>query len=332
MPTLPRPLARPIRGTSARYATAFAIFGLALGMRQLIDRDLPPGFPYITFFPAVIGTTFLAGRGPGIVCAVLGGLAAWYWYIPPHTGFVVNHQIVTALVFYVFVVGIDIALIDGLQARQERLLENRQKLEALASHQTLLFKELQHRVANNLASVASMLRLQRRRIETEPHLAVELIDRADQRIELMGRIHRQLYDPDAIDVPVPAHLARVVEHVRNLSGRDGISVSVTVEPVRIEIGRLMTLSLLITELVSNSYKHAFPDDAPGQIIVMLQRRDDTELVLTVADNGRGMAPLDPSDRRGLGTPIVRGLAIQLGGALEISGDDGVRAVLRFPEG
>ncbi|MEL0253398.1 MAG: histidine kinase dimerization/phosphoacceptor domain -containing protein, partial [Novosphingobium sp.] len=81
----------------------------------------------------------------------------------------------TALAFFTGVVVVDILLIDGLQQRQQRLVESQQQLAAMAEQQTLLFQELQHRVANNLASVSSMLRIQRRQIERSPELAITVM-------------------------------------------------------------------------------------------------------------------------------------------------------------
>jgi len=329
MPTLPRPLARPVRGTVARYTVAIAAFLLGLGLREAFNFALPPGLPFLTFFPAIIFATFLAGRGPGILCAALSLLAAWYWFIPPFGQFKIDGQIFTALLFFGLVSAVDIALIDGLQARQERLQENRRRLQEMADHQTLLFKELQHRVANNLASVSSMLRLQRREIERDPSCALDVIDRADQRIELMGRIHRQLYDPAAMSIPVSEHLARVVDQARQVSGRGDIAVRCEADDVHIEISRLMTLSLLVTELVSNSLKHAFAAGQTGEVLVTLRRADDGELRLVVADNGNGMAPPQVGDRKRLGTAIIAGLTTQLGGTSETASDAGVRTEIGF---
>lgn len=320
-----------VRGTISRYALAVALFGVALLLRYAFDPALPPGFPFLTFFPAVIGATFFAGRGPGIVCAVLSGLAAWYWYIPPATGFQFTPQIFTALLFFACVVGIDIALIDGLRCRQAKLIESQQKLEAMATHQGLLFKELQHRVANNLASVASMLRLQRRQIARNPASALDVIDRADARIELMGRVHRQLYDPAAMEIPAADHIARIVEQTREVSGGAAITVRTSVDPVRLEMNRLMTLSLLLSELLTNCFKHAFDVDRPGEVVVRLERTAPGQLCLTVADNGKGCADFNGISNGGLGTAISAGLAAQLGGKIVTDGSNGVRCEVRFPE-
>jgi len=343
----PRPSPWSVRGLQslgslARYAIGTGLFGLALLLRWLANDLFPPGFPFLTFFPAVIIATFLAGRGPGIVCGVLSGIAAWYFFVPPAYSLAVNTQVITAMLFYSGVVAVDIVLIDGLTRRQRQLEENEARLAEMAAHQSLLFKELQHRVANNLASIASMLRLQRRQIERDPALALPLIDRADQRIEMMGRVHRQLYDPAAQARPLPEILAHAVDLAREMANVDGIDVRLAVDDVRLEVGRLLSLVLLITELLANSFKHAFADGEQGLIDVQLERVAGDALCLTVSDNGRGLPAADgPSGtpapsrtRRGLGTAIIAGLVQQLGGSHRVrSGGDegsGVTTVVLFP--
>ncbi|MBB3358595.1 MULTISPECIES: sensor histidine kinase [unclassified Novosphingobium] len=350
MTSAPRPPLWSIRGLQAcrpatRYTVGVLLFVLALSLRWVADDLFPPGFPFLTFFPAVIIATFIAGRGPGMVCAILSGLAAWYFFVPPEFSFAINTQVATAMLFYTGVVAVDIVLIDGLTRRQRQLEESEARLAEMAANQALLFKELQHRVANNLASVASMLRLQRRQIERNPALALPLIDRADQRIEMMGRVHRQLYDPAVQTKPISEILASAVNLAREMADADAVDVDVVTEDVRLEVGRLLPLVLLLTELLANSFKHAFAPGQPGRIDVRLERVDDARLCLTVADNGRGMPAADPADhipggvrtRRGLGTAIIAGLVAQLGGSHRVrSGTDGaanpgVTTVVLFPE-
>lgn len=103
------------------YVSAVSATVAALLVRYAIDRALPPGFPYLTFFPAVILTTFFCGIRPGILCATLSGIAAWYFFIPPYNAFVLNGTIAIALGLYAFVVGVDILLIHGLQRTAARL-------------------------------------------------------------------------------------------------------------------------------------------------------------------------------------------------------------------
>lgn len=336
MTWLQRAFLQPIRGTLPRYGTAILFAGLGAGARFLVDAMLPSGFPFLTFFPVVILCTFLAGRGPGVVCAMLSGLAAWFWFIPPLGSFDTNGRVLTALLFYAVVVAVDIALIDGLLQRQQKLVESQRKLGEMAEHQTLLFKELQHRVANNLASIASMLRLQRRRIERDPSSALAVVDSANARIELMGRVHRQLYDPAARDLSLPDQFRHVIQQAQDVAGASHVQVTVDAIDARISVDRMMTLMLLVTEVLTNSIKHAFAPGQPGEVRLALERTALQTLRLTIADNGCGMAEAPAPETGtgrplGLGTTIIKGFAAQLNGTLQVDGRHGVTTVVEFPE-
>lgn len=332
-----RPL--PQSNVATRYGVALALFALSLAIRLAADGAFPPGFPFLTFFPAVIAATFLCGRGPGFVAAALGGWAAWHWFIgPPDYAF--NARVAVALGFYGFVVIVDVLLIDALMRRQRLLTHNEAELGAMAAQQTLLFTELQHRVANNLANVAAMLRMERRAIERDPAGALAAIDRATVRIELMGRVHRQLHDPDARRLGLGEQVARAAQAVREVAGADGVALDVAVdEAVRLDPARRLPLVLLITELVTNSCKHAFaPDQADPRVRIALGPAPGPagRMRLTVADNGRGLDPNAPPTRpagtRGIGAAIIAGFVAQLDGTMAIEGTSGVTTAVDFPQG
>lgn len=107
------------------YAIAGFAFSLALIIRFWMGDVLPPGFPFLTFFPAVILTAFIAGLGPGVACAIVGGFAAWYWLLPPYSSFGIDQPALLALGYYAFIVTIDIALIHFLVRSMAGLSEER---------------------------------------------------------------------------------------------------------------------------------------------------------------------------------------------------------------
>jgi two-component sensor histidine kinase len=334
MTYFPRTFFRPLRGKPSGYVLSLGMVIVATLLRQFSNHLLPPGFPFLTFFPAVIITTFIAGRGPGVLCGVLSLLSSWYFFIPPLHSLSLSVPVATALIFFTAVVAVDILLIDGLQQRQEKLVESQQQLSAMADQQTLLFQELQHRVANNLASVSSMLRIQRRQIERAPETALAVLESADQRIELMGRVHRQLYDPAVRSLALPEQIENVVAQAQEVAGASHVTVIVDAVDARLAVDRMMTLMLLITEVLNNSIKHAFPEGSPGEVRLDLGRVASGRLRLTIADDGRGLlAEQDEAPRnRGLGNAITKGFATQLGGTITVDGSNGVTTIVEFPEG
>jgi two-component sensor histidine kinase len=304
------------RDIARGYGLALFSFVIALMARIELQGTLPPGFPYLTFFPAVILTTFLAGLWPGIVCAVLSGLAALYFFIPPFDSFAMDWSSTIAIGFYIFIVTVDITLIHFMHRAADRLEARKQAMENLYDQQRTMFQELQHRVANNMTFVAALLQLQKRNITADPASATSALDEAQSRIETMSRIHRRLYDPASLDLPVAEYFQEICSDLLQATGARNIVCMVDMPAIRLDIARLTTLSLLVTELVTNSLKHAFADDG-GTIALKLERLDPGRLALTVSDNGRGMPQsADAAASKGLGTRIVQSLAAQLGGEVK----------------
>lgn len=311
------------------YGMAVGAFAAALALRFEIGSALPPGFPYLTFFPAVILTAFVAGLGPGILCAVLSGLASWYFFIPPFRSFAIEASTAIALGFYVFIVTVDIALIHFMLVAADKLQAERRLTASLYEQQKTMFQELQHRVANNMAFIASLLHLQRRRASESPELKSAL-DSAIARIETMSRLHRRLYDPAAADASLEAHLRGLVSDLVEMSGAVNVTTDVAADPADIDVPRLITLSMLVTEVVMNSLKHAFVGRPGGHIAVSLRRRDDDRLELRISDNGRGMSGAAPGPGGGLGARIVENLGSQLQGKVVVENtSSGVTTQLVF---
>lgn len=318
---------RPVPG----YAFALLIFGAAFALRHELDSVLPPGFPFLTFFPAIILTAFVAGVGPGILCAALCGAVAWYFFLEPVASFQLTGPTLLAILFFAFIAAVEILLIHATQLAAARLRAKRQLTDRLYAEQKTMFEELQHRVANNMAFVASLLQLERRRVAANPCEAVAVIDEAGERIATMGRIHRRLYDPASIDRPIGAHLRDVCDDLLLSTGARNVTCSVEAADIRIGLDRLVPLSLLVTELLTNSVKHAFTGRESGTVAVTLQPAGADRLLLVMQDDGVGIADKVPAAAsRGLGTRIVQGLASQLNGELVIVRENGTVARLEFP--
>lgn len=314
----------------AGLAVAIAMFAVALALRFALDGTLPPGFPFLTFFPAVIVTAFVGGVPAGILCAMLSGLAAWYWFIPGE-GFALDAQSGMALAFYIFIVTVDIALIHAMNVAMARLETERAHSAGLAEQQRTMFEELQHRVANNMAFVASLLNMSKRRIAADPTVAPLVIEEARARIDTMARIHRRLHDPSSVDVPVRDYVAQLCADVVALTGREGIACSVEAPAMTLDIRKLTTLSLFVSEVVTNSLKHGFPDGRAGRIRITLERLDGDRLALTIADDGIGWADEgSASAGQGLGMRIIKALAAQLKGEVTMAGAGGASTRLEFP--
>lgn len=310
------------------FATLFSLISLLL--RLVAENLLPIGYPFVSFFPAVILSTFLFGTRPGIYAAILCGLISWYVFISPPMGFAFTAEAGLALCFYALVVGIDIALIHFMQRANFQLAVERERSRALAENRELLFHELQHRVSNNLQVVAAMLSLQRRQIDHEP--AAHALDDASARLALIGKISRALYDPSEEGQDVRAFLTKLTADVVEASGRDDIHVSVVApDRLTLEPNIAVPMALIVAEAVSNAIEHGLPHRG-GSITVDLEDASGA-LSLRIADDGNGLAPdFDLSARDSMGLKIASALAGQLKGrfALQSGPNGGAVARLDLP--
>jgi two-component sensor histidine kinase len=324
-------VASTIRGRRiAVWAIAISAFLVALSLRVALDRFLPPGFPFLTFFPAVILTALLAGLWPAIVCAGLSTLAAWYWFIAPAWSFAVSFEAAVALVFFIASTAIDIVVIEVMNRAIGRL-RNEQALTArLYAQQRSMFQELQHRVSNNMAFVASLLSLHKRAAGRDPEKAIASLDDARMRVETFARIHRRLYDPAAMELPVGQFLQELCTDMLTATGARNIVCLVEAVDLTLDFRKLSTLSLVITEVMTNSLKHAFAGRENGMITIRLARTDSGSISVEIRDDGPGFPEDFRSGPNSLGIRIVQGFVQQLEGEIDYVNDNGAVARLKFP--
>ncbi|MDX6806142.1 sensor histidine kinase [Terrihabitans rhizophilus] len=321
----------------AAYCFAVVISVAACVLRAVLDPYFPPGFPYLTFFPAVIISSFLMGIGPGILAAVLCGLMAWYFFMPPFDSFAVEAPTAVALAFYVGVVAVDIALIHWMQLAMRHLREERQRSADLAERSTklaarneLLFQELQHRVANNLQMVGAILSLQKRGVADGA--ARKALEDASAKLRMIGQIQRQLYDLHGSRTNLDAFLGTLVRDVMASADQPGITYSVRAETAaQLDADAVTPLALIVAEAISNALEHGFSERTGGHIEVVAERRG-TELHLQVADNGAGLPEhADFSLPGSLGLKIATAMAAQLSGRFTLAaGDAGAVSSLVMP--
>ncbi|NWK98102.1 histidine kinase [Sphingobium lactosutens] len=320
---LPLVLDRPVYA----YVLSLIFCAAALMLRFAADPLLPSGYPFVTFFPAVILSSFLFGVRPGIFSAILCGILSWYFFIPPPFGFVLNPAVAVAMLFYSAVVVVDILLIHFMQSANFAVAVERERSRTLADNRELLFRELQHRVSNNLQVAAAMLSLQRRHIDHDG--ARRALDDAAERLALIGRISRALYDPSGKGQNLREFLTELARDVLDASGRQDIRLSVVAPAgLTLDANTVIPLALVVAEAVSNAIEHGLPDRA-GRIEIALAEEGDG-VRLRIADDGYGVAAdVDASKAESLGLRIAHALAAQLGGSFVLEPGDPRGAIARL---
>lgn len=215
----------------------------------------------------------------------------------------------------------------GAVALARDVSEIRQK-ERVISGKDALIREIHHRVKNNLQTIASLLRLQGRRLQSEEAKAA--LDESVLRIGSIALVHETLSEQPS-DVADFGDIARRISHMVSeglLSPERSVEIKVvgSTGPVGAEIAT--PLAVTVTELLQNALEHAFPGLEGGTIGVELDRSPE-QLRVVVWDDGIGI-PEKAEEGARLGLQIVRSLVQEMGGAFEITSETGTRVELRIP--
>lgn len=311
---------RKIKGNAfARHGLAVALAVGAVLLRLGLDRVLPPGLPYVTLFPAIVIATYFGGLRTGVLCATVGGLGAWWFFIPPAGSFKFDLTVIVALAFYVFVSGVDIFFIDGMRTALDQLEGERERYRELAESRDLLYRELHHRVSNNLQVAGALLRLQGQGIGDAD--ARHALEQAGERIEVIARIQRELHNRTGEPVPFRAFAETLLASAAAAAGaRVRLTLEGGEQPLHPDQATPVTLVML--ESFNNALEHGFGAGAEGEVRVVLDQSGLTH-VLTVSNDGAGPPTgFDPARSKSLGLRIVRAMAQQLGGKFEMAREGG----------
>ena len=185
----------------------------------------------------------------------------------------------------------------------------------LLRERDILLQEMQHRVANSLQIIASVLMLKARTVKSEESRE-HLRDAHDRVMSLAAVQH--LLQATLGDVEVGGYLTELCNSLGSSMIRESrpLTLEVNAGPATVSSREAVSLGLIVTELVINALKHAFPDERSGRIEVDYNFHGPN-WVLCVRDNGVGMPTVAPA-RTGMGASIVQALARQLGAVVEIS--------------
>ena len=196
-----------------------------------------------------------------------------------------------------------------------------------------LLKEVHHRVKNNLQVITSLLRLQAGQ-HGNPTTR-EVLEDMQGRIRSMAVLHETLYrSGNLARVDLSAYLETICNQLLRTTGRPAgskIQLQFALSPLQIEADQALPCGLLVNELVSNCFKHAFSDGRSGEVRVSLHPLSEgLQHRLTVADNGVGLpAGFDVAKLKSLGLHLASDLSEQLGGALEIGPGPGAMFAVTF---
>ena len=210
----------------------------------------------------------------------------------------------------------------------ELLEEQKKEIEQKSNQNELLLKEIHHRVKNNLQTISSLLFLQSAHIEDES--IREAVAEGQHRVEAMALIHQKLYQRENLAA------IEMKDYLQNLSQtligtfwmlEDRVKLIVDMPELELDVNTAVPIGLIVNELLTNSLKYAFPENASGNIHLSLLSVSKDELILTVKDDGVGLTKGEKGTA--FGSQLVQQLTIQLGGKIVIDSSNGYSTQIVF---
>jgi two-component system, sensor histidine kinase PdtaS len=301
------------------WVLAGGFLAAAVAVRLALAEWLDPA-PFLAFFPAVAASTLFCGWRQGALVLVLSAIAAWHLFPEQNFSFPIGVDPALEIARFLLVAALLIMLVEGL-------IQVVVELDHTARVNEDLFRELQHRVANNLQIIAATLQKAQRGIQ-DP-VAAQAINVALGRIHSLAGLHRRLYDAAAYSQGLEPILRDVLaETFRALP----VDIRLDVRCGDLSVGQMTAIALLVNEAAINAAKHVFRPGKGSLFEVSLAEVERGRVQLTIRDDGPGIpteAAASPQMQR-LGLTVMRGLAGQLGGSLEVFDSPGATLKLKFP--
>ncbi len=216
-------------------------------------------------------------------------------------------------------------MIDAVKSREEALRN------ALGEKEVLL-REIHHRVKNNMQTIASLLRMHARKIDDAR--LTEIVNDCRDRIAAMSLVHESLYQSDSLaKIDFETYLNKLCRNLGRAyhAGGKGVSVSVDRCDVGLNLDQGVAVGLVVSELISNAFKHAFHEKESGSVAINVKNIDDDRVEMIVADDGAGLpADLDIRKTSSLGLRLVGGIITrEMGGTIDVENDNGAKFIIRF---
>ncbi|MEE8394206.1 MAG: histidine kinase dimerization/phosphoacceptor domain -containing protein [Rhodospirillales bacterium] len=214
------------------------------------------------------------------------------------------------------------SLSSGQDVTERKLAE--EKIKASLSEKEVLLQEIHHRVKNNLQVISSMLALQAR-AEGDERITKALLD-SERRVRVMAQVHENLYRSDDLArIDARSYLKSIADDVKEsqLEGSERVLLNIHIDEIILDIEQAIPIGQIVSELLSNAVKHAFPDGRSGTVELSFKRLNGGDIELSVADDGIGMPEdIDIAGSRTLGLQLIDTLSMMIKGELIVSGPPG----------
>lgn len=208
--------------------------------------------------------------------------------------------------------------------------KNEQTIMASLKEKETLLAEIHHRVKNNLAIISGLLEMQT--FNADEAIISELRE-SQSRIQSIAMVHEKLYQSESFtNIPLGAYIDELFQYICDTfdMGKRNVRIRKDIEDITLDVSKAIPSGLILNELITNAYKHAFPEAKEPVITVSLKKSGD-EIMLQVKDNGIGLPPdFEIDEATTLGTTLIRTLVQQLSGKLELYSNGGACFSITFP--
>ena len=211
------------------------------------------------------------------------------------------------------------------------LKQAEEEIRASLHEKEVMLQEIHHRVKNSLQIVSSLLRLQAASLKSPD--AIAALEHSGSRVQSMALVHEMLYQSSNLSaLDFAAYVQSLTASLLRSYGAEPpvIRLQFDLDPVHLDINQAIPCALILSELVTNALKYAFPAGRPGDIWILLHREPDGTTQLTVGDNGVGLpANWNPDQPTSLGLQLVASLVHQLHGKLDLRQHNGTEYAITF---
>jgi two-component sensor histidine kinase len=229
-----------------------------------------------------------------------------------------------------FMVGIFVLVAGWILMLRRQVDKQTKEIKQSLKEKDALLREIHHRVKNSLSIVSGLIGLQLD--STDDETAQNVLQNSQSRIQSVALIHDKLYQTESLDdVELDSYLRELVETLHGTFSEysDSVDLEFQMEPINIDVDKVIPCGLLINELVVNAYKHAFSQQEQGILKITLHK-EGSNAKLSISDNGPGLPEdFDMQSSDSLGTMLIDTFAAQLNAETEIDGKSGTKYVFTF---
>ncbi|HSE42663.1 MAG TPA: MASE1 domain-containing protein [Acidobacteriota bacterium] len=278
-----------------------------------------PGFG-VTFLAALISMIAVWGTTSGFGPFVLTGLNESLLFLQIYVGTIASTGLVLC------------AAVNERRKALQDLVASEHSASIIAAEKTLLLRELNHRVKNNLQIIISLLNMHEHSLETPE--SKNIFKECVERVIAISNIHQALFGPSQPDnVDLSKYLPLLAENLINMyrTNNNEVQIQIIADSISIDHEKAMPLGMILNELMVNSLKHAFRSEEQGMIRLNL-KRVDSKLLLAYSDNGTGVSgQQQKSEGLSVGMQIMNLLVRQLSGTIQVRpSTTGIAYELEFP--